>query len=69
MHWDNSNGLLMNTVYRTVQDCTGFIWMATEEGLVRFEGKTFKIYNQNNTPGIQTPAFNNLTHKGVGRCH
>lgn len=59
--WDNSNGLPVNTVFRTEQDKNGFIWMATEEGLVRFDGRTFKNFNQNNVPQIDTPTFNDLT--------
>lgn len=59
--WDNSNGLPVNTVFRSEQDKYGFIWMATEEGLIRFDGRTFKNFNQNNVPQIQTPTFNDLT--------
>ncbi|WP_373523209.1 two-component regulator propeller domain-containing protein [Aquiflexum sp.] len=59
--WDNSNGLPVNTVFRTKQDKSGFIWMATEEGLVRFDGRTFKNFDHRNTPDIQTATFNDLT--------
>ncbi|WP_194973091.1 ligand-binding sensor domain-containing protein [Aquiflexum lacus] len=58
--WDNSNGLPVNTVFRTVQDKNGFIWMATEEGLVRFDGRTFKIFDHRNTSQIQTATFTDL---------
>lgn len=64
--WDNSNGLPINTVFRTVQDESGFIWMATEEGLVRFDGRTFKNFNRTNIPNIQTSTFNDLTLSGKG---
>lgn len=59
--WNNSNGLPVNTVFRTAQDETGFVWMATEEGLVRFDGRSFKNFNHTNHPAIQTPTFNDLT--------
>ncbi|WP_198675295.1 ligand-binding sensor domain-containing protein [Pleomorphovibrio marinus] len=35
--------------------------MATEEGLVRFDGRTFKNFDHRNTPNIRTPTFNDLT--------
>ncbi|WP_373497411.1 two-component regulator propeller domain-containing protein [Aquiflexum sp.] len=59
--WDNSNGLPVNTVFRTVQDSNGFVWMATEEGLVLFDGRTFMNFDHRNTPDIQTATFNDLT--------
>ncbi len=34
-----------------------FLWMTTEEGLVRFDGRNFKVYNQNNHPGINNDRF------------
>jgi ligand-binding sensor domain-containing protein len=64
--WNNSNGLPVNTVFRTAQDQNGFIWMATEEGLVRFDGRSFKNFNHSNHPNIQTPTFNDLTASQAG---
>jgi ligand-binding sensor domain-containing protein len=64
--WNNSNGLPMNSVSKTVQDNMGFIWMATEEGLVRFDGRIFKTFNQKNFSKIQTPSFIDLTNSKIG---
>ncbi|MBW3466808.1 two-component regulator propeller domain-containing protein [Arthrospiribacter ruber] len=64
--WNNSNELPVNTVFRTVQDQKGFVWMATEEGLVRFDGRSFKNFNHTNNPDIQTPTFNDLTASQSG---
>lgn len=55
--WDNTKGLPVNTVFTTVIDKTGYLWAATEEGLVRFDGLNFKIFNQDNIPGISSPLF------------
>ena len=40
-------GLSMNTVHDILQDDTGYIWIATEDGLNRFDGYGFKIYRGN----------------------
>ena len=38
------NGLSQAAVSQIVQDRQGFIWIGTQEGLNRYDGKTFKIY-------------------------
>lgn len=40
--------LPQNSVKSIAPDRYGFIWMTTENGLVRFDGKNFKIFNTNN---------------------
>jgi Signal transduction histidine kinase len=37
-------GLASNFVYQVVQDKKGFIWIGTEEGLNKFDGKNFSSY-------------------------
>ena len=43
-HYTTSEGLSYNTVYDIKQDRNGFIWVATGEGLDRFDSYSFKIY-------------------------
>ncbi|QQS36648.1 MAG: helix-turn-helix domain-containing protein [Ignavibacteriales bacterium] len=43
------NGLSNNTVYDLVQDKTGFLWFATEDGLNRYDGYEFKIFRHDPT--------------------
>ena len=38
-------GLPSNTVYQIKQDKKGFIWIATANGLARYDGRDFKIFN------------------------
>ncbi len=40
-----SEGLSSNTVFSTVEDKDGFIWISTEEGVDRFDGLLFKHYD------------------------
>lgn len=39
--YQTSNGLPSNTVYCTVQDRDGFIWVGTRDGISRFDGYSF----------------------------
>lgn len=48
--WDNSNGLPQNAIYALEKDNSGFLWMATEEGLVRLDGTFPKVFDQEGYP-------------------
>lgn len=39
--YTDAEGLISNTIYDIRQDATGFIWIATDNGLVRFDGNRF----------------------------
>lgn len=41
-----SEGLSQNTVVDIVQDSLGFMWFATKDGLNRYDGNNFKIFNK-----------------------
>ena len=42
--YSTNEGLSQSQVYDIQQDQNGFIWIATEGGLNKFDGKDFKIY-------------------------
>ncbi|RAI91590.1 ligand-binding sensor domain-containing protein [Algoriphagus yeomjeoni] len=48
--WDNSNGLPQNTIYALEKDNHGYLWTATEEGLVRLDGTNAKVFDQETNP-------------------
>ncbi len=43
-HLTTLEGLPQGTVYTTLQDSQGFVWVATEDGLVRYDGRELKRY-------------------------
>jgi signal transduction histidine kinase len=47
-HFNSENGL-PNTIKGLQQDNNGFLWLATEGGLVRFDGRRFKMYDRSET--------------------
>ena len=50
--WGLQNGLQQKSVMAVAQTADGFLWLATEEGLVRFSGRTFVTYDERNAPGL-----------------
>ena len=47
-HYQVENGLSNNTVYCSIQDKSGFVWFGTKDGLNRFDGYRFKVFNTSN---------------------
>ena len=58
-HLAIENGLSNNYVKDITQDARGCIWIATENGLNRFDGKNFVTYQKNNSK-IGSNALNTL---------
>jgi len=52
--WSTENGLPQNTVHAITQTADGFIWIATEEGLARFDGFSFTVFDKQNTPQFKS---------------
>lgn len=44
VNYDTETGLPTNLTKRVIQDDTGFIWVATDVGIVRFDGRNFVTY-------------------------
>jgi signal transduction histidine kinase/ligand-binding sensor domain-containing protein/CheY-like chemotaxis protein/HPt (histidine-containing phosphotransfer) domain-containing protein len=43
-HLTTADGLPQGSVYTTLHDSQGFVWLATEDGLVRYDGRELKRY-------------------------
>jgi ligand-binding sensor domain-containing protein len=43
-HYNTKNGLASNNCYYILQDKKGFIWIATDNGLSRFDGTNFQNF-------------------------
>jgi len=62
--WTDSDGLPNNTVQRLAQTSDGYLWIATLEGLTRFDGQSFRTFDRSNTPEIRR---NDIQALRVGR--
>jgi signal transduction histidine kinase/ligand-binding sensor domain-containing protein/DNA-binding response OmpR family regulator len=62
-------GLSQSTVFAIKQDSLGFIWMATQDGLNRYDSKGFRVYRpaEGNKNGLQSHYIRSLfiDHKGT----
>jgi len=59
-HWTTDNGLPQNTVRALVQTHDGYLWMTTFDGLARFDGVRFTVFDKSNTPAITNNRFTAL---------
>jgi PAS domain S-box-containing protein len=55
--WSTAQGLPQDSVQTILQTRDGYVWLGTQEGLVRFDGLHFTVFDRRNTPAI---AHNNI---------
>ncbi len=46
--WTQQHGLPQDTIRAIAQTADGYLWLGTDEGLARFDGYDFKIFNKAN---------------------
>jgi diguanylate cyclase (GGDEF)-like protein len=51
--WETDDGLPSNSVRTMVQTRDGYLWLGTQEGLARFDGVKFTVFDKRNTPAIR----------------
>ncbi|MCX6267334.1 MAG: ATP-binding protein [Bacteroidetes bacterium] len=64
-HLTTNDGLSNNTVYAINEDTLGFIWVGTRSGLNRFDGHSFKVYDNSN--GLRNVFINTIFRDSKGR--
>ena len=52
--WTSKDGLPQNSVISVIQTRDGYLWLGTLNGLVRFDGIHFTVFNEYNTPGLNS---------------
>ncbi len=50
--WSTENGLPQNSVHQVLQTRDGFLWIATEGGVARFDGVSFKSFRHEEEPAF-----------------
>lgn len=64
--WQTDQGLPQNYVQAIVQTRDGYIWLATQEGLVRFDGISFTVFDKRNTPELKANNIQALYEDRAG---
>src|SRR6266404_9816959 len=51
--WTSADGLPQNSITAIAQTHDGYLWLGTEEGLARFDGVSFTVFDRTNTSEIK----------------
>jgi Predicted periplasmic ligand-binding sensor domain len=65
--WSDSNGLPSNTILDIAQDSDGYLWLASYDGLVRFDGSAFSTYSDVDGRGFTAGSARELALGSDGR--
>jgi signal transduction histidine kinase/ligand-binding sensor domain-containing protein len=64
--WQTENGLPYNSVTSIVQARDGYLWLGTYNGLARFDGVKFTVFNTSNTPELTSNRITSLFEDADG---
>jgi ligand-binding sensor domain-containing protein len=65
--WERSNGFPGGYVYAITQTADGYLWIAAEKGLVRFDGSSYRLFQPRElTSGSDTTALELVPGPGGG---
>ncbi len=64
--YNSENGLPQNSATGLLLDKNDFLWITTQNGLVRFDGRRFRIYDKSNTPAIRSNRFSVIAESSQG---
>src|ERR1051326_7192237 len=65
-HWTTEKGLPQNRIACLKQTRDGYLWIGTWNGLVRFDGVRFTVFNHLNTPELKNAPINALAEEEDG---
>ena len=64
--WQTEQGLPQNTVQSILQTRDGYLWLGTKEGLARFDGVRFVVFDKQNTPQLPHNQIRHLYEDRAG---
>lgn len=64
--WRSEDGLPQNSVVAILQTRDGYLWLGTQEGLVRFNGLKFTVFNRENTKAFKLNDIRTLVQDRNG---
>jgi signal transduction histidine kinase/ligand-binding sensor domain-containing protein/DNA-binding response OmpR family regulator len=64
--WEIQQGLPQNSVYSIIQSRDGYLWLATDGGVVRFDGVHFQVFDKSNVEQLTTNSIYAVGEDRVG---
>src|SRR5262245_26419264 len=64
--WGAGQGLPQTSVVAIHQTRDGYLWLGTQEGLVRFDGVRFAVFDKRNTPELRHGYVSSLLEDRAG---
>jgi ligand-binding sensor domain-containing protein/signal transduction histidine kinase len=64
--WQTDSGLPQNTVHAILQTGDGYLWFATEAGLVRFDSVSFTVFTHKSSPQLPGDLVYSLLEDSSG---
>lgn len=64
--WGTEQGLPQSSVISITQTRDGYLWLGTLNGLVRFDGIQFTVFDENNTPELGSSRIVHLFEDSRG---
>ncbi len=64
--WSTEEGLPQASVHQVFQSRDGYLWVATERGVARFDGVSFKIYNHDTAAAFSSDDVNSIAQDSAG---
>jgi ligand-binding sensor domain-containing protein len=58
--WQTEDGLPQSSVLAIAQSPNGYLWLATFNGLARFDGMHFTVFDTSNLPGLPSNRLTGL---------
>ena len=59
--WTTRQGLPHNTINSISQSEDGYLWIATWEGLVRFNGRQFRVFGRTDLDGLPDSGIRSIS--------
>jgi ligand-binding sensor domain-containing protein len=59
--WTTADGLPQNSILSIAQTRDGYLWLGTWDGLARFDGVRFTVFNRDNTEELKNNYIYALT--------
>ncbi|PSJ46098.1 GGDEF domain-containing protein [Zobellella endophytica] len=64
--WTTRNGLPHNSINSIAQTAEGYLWFATWEGVARYNGREFRVFERGEPTGLPDSGMRSLTVDGAG---